>query len=784
MRSAGARAFGFRGRSSGGAGAAPGQVTGLKLTPSSGAMSITWDEPADNGSAITSYVVEANINGAGFSTVGAPSVTSLSHTSLTNGVTHQYRVSAVNGAGTGTASRTETDTPRVISAGPATIASMGTPTQISSANLPQSNNFTAPASAVGAFVVVLSNSPDRFTATYGGAAMETIYHGTAEQYTPGTPDSWSFQTLQIFWIEDATTGTVAVAVDLPAGEHWTGTLAVGAYSVVGLVPAAFRAYSDMEPQWPTSFYSAAASLSVTVDADADAAILSAVIGDENPNAIPAGHTELAAQYAGFGNTQASVMEESPASALVSSTLSASTRGFRNAAGYVVVIGEVPGKDRLRIDPIRFDRVYARTLGTTSRAITFSGAYDGKQPTGIQARVVNFDTGAEVVSWTTIDPAPAEGSWSGALTVPQGSPYRLQVRRLGGSEIVSSDARFGVGIFALSYGQSNIGGMWNNASGAAVRDYAYVNQHFSGSVFSGTEFGWFNPVAPIRGFYDEVATRSGLPIVTIDASVAGSTVGALTTTGPGTRYQAMLDAVAIVGETPEYVVWKEGEADAATGNVNFRANTATLFDQMEASFGLSTGQLKFLVVNLGPSGGSETDANWQQMHDDNAALCAAEARCTYAGTSMDHALADTVHSTVLNYERQAARLGYTLSLVEGDETVSHIFEISTAVRSGSDVIVTVDHGIGTDFVMIDSTSDSRTTGATVTGFELSDDGGSSYTVVTGVRTNSTTITLDASALGTVDRLRYLYGRSPVRTGLVVDNSALQQPLEGVSEMTVT
>ena len=93
----------------------PGAPTGLTATASgTSRINLTWTEPSDDGDAsITGYRIEVSPNGSSSSwsdlvgnTNTNNTTTTYSHTGLSTGTTRHYRVSAINSAGTGTASRT------------------------------------------------------------------------------------------------------------------------------------------------------------------------------------------------------------------------------------------------------------------------------------------------------------------------------------------------------------------------------------------------------------------------------------------------------------------------------------------------------------------------------------------------------------------------------------------------------------------------------------------------------------------------------------------------------
>ena len=89
--------------------AAPNAPTGLTATPTSTQTVLSWIAPANNGSAITAYLIQYSSNGgASWTTItdSVPSITSTTVNGLTDGVTYYFKVAAVNAAGTGAYSAT------------------------------------------------------------------------------------------------------------------------------------------------------------------------------------------------------------------------------------------------------------------------------------------------------------------------------------------------------------------------------------------------------------------------------------------------------------------------------------------------------------------------------------------------------------------------------------------------------------------------------------------------------------------------------------------------------
>lgn len=98
--------------------AAPAQVTGVTANPDDTEMGLSWLAPENNGAAITDYVVEYKLSSE--PTVwttfadGTSTNTTATVTGLTNDSAYDFRVSAVNSAGTGTVSATVSATPSTV----------------------------------------------------------------------------------------------------------------------------------------------------------------------------------------------------------------------------------------------------------------------------------------------------------------------------------------------------------------------------------------------------------------------------------------------------------------------------------------------------------------------------------------------------------------------------------------------------------------------------------------------------------------------------------------------
>lgn len=155
----------------------PGAPTGVAATPGDGQASVTWDAPADGGSAITGYTVTASPGGA-TTAVGGASLSAVV-SGLSNGTTYTFTVSATNAIGTSAASAPST---AVTPSGPP-----DPPTDVSAlaSNGQATVSWTAPASDGGSPITSynVTSTPGSLTATVGGSTLSAVVTGLSN----GTP---------------------------------------------------------------------------------------------------------------------------------------------------------------------------------------------------------------------------------------------------------------------------------------------------------------------------------------------------------------------------------------------------------------------------------------------------------------------------------------------------------------------------------------------------------------------------------------------------------------------
>lgn len=141
-------------------------------------------------------------------------------------------------------------------------------------------------------------------------------------------------------------------------------------------------------------------------------------------------------------------------------------------GYTTVtgIGNAALADGVYIKPDQDGRVFQRSPNGRA-TITLSGIYRGSAAP-IQVLPLDWATGDSVGVWTTIDAAPANGVWTGTITLrSRAGWFKFQTRKViagvPSTHVVTSDVRVGVGEIVMLHGQSTMENMSNDQSGTDV-----------------------------------------------------------------------------------------------------------------------------------------------------------------------------------------------------------------------------------------------------------------------------------------------------------------------------
>ena len=149
----------------------PGAPTGVAATPDDGQASVTWNAPADGGSAITGFTVTASPGG----NIAAVNGSTLSAvvTGLANGTGHTFTVTATNAIGTGEASSpSSTVTPSGPPDAPTGVAAVA-------GDGLAAVSWTASSFDGGSPIISynVTSTPGGLTATVGGSTLSAVVTG-------------------------------------------------------------------------------------------------------------------------------------------------------------------------------------------------------------------------------------------------------------------------------------------------------------------------------------------------------------------------------------------------------------------------------------------------------------------------------------------------------------------------------------------------------------------------------------------------------------------------------
>ena len=435
--------------------------------------------------------------------------------------------------------------------------------------------------------------------------------------------------------------------------------------------------------------------------------------------------------------------------------------------------EIPDLTLTDIEP---GRIFQRQGKDADIVVT--GTYSGVSGT-VEARVVAAGSDAVTVPWTVVDGSPENGLFTGILRqVPQGGWYQLQVRSGITPWVVKKGRnRWGVGMLIACIGQSN------------MREWFHAgNDHQpSPMVMLHREGQWIEPTTAGNGALaagNQLAAALKIPVGLLDYSVNGTGLtpkaewgkGFWLDTGPDGIYRRWVDGVNATGGSVEYVVWMQGEADAARGTVSreeYRTALERLVnDQIRSDIknGSSRPQLPFLMIPLvkRPTG---RDATCQWIRDAQMDALTTIDECHLAALSMDLENRGRQHLAPASYTTLGRRTAQTILYLLGKVPYHRGPAMTTVTRTSERIIdIVIQHRGGTDFTPLSS----------VTGFEVHA-GGQLLPVADVSRWDNHTIRIELE--DTVPKnfsVRYLYGAHPDTSNPVRDNTELRLPLEPFSQ----
>ena len=410
----------------------------------------------------------------------------------------------------------------------------------------------------------------------------------------------------------------------------------------------------------------------------------------------------------------------------------------------------------------------------SAEIVVSGTYRG-QVEAIEARIVRSNTVEEILAWTVIDDAPRNGIFVGELAdVPQGGWYNIQVRsHTDHTVVINAKNKWGVGMLIACLGQSNMKEWFY--TGKDLKAHSLLRK-FSERGWS--KFGLTGNAA--IAFGNRIIDRLGIPVGLMDYSVNGSGLrkeadwgtGYWVDTSPNSIYDRFITGVSDAGGAAEYVIWIQGEADAARGTVskNEYADSLEHFITNQVRSDISNGSghanLPFLIVMMikrpgGKDGPHQDIRNAQRHVVDNIA------DCYLAATTLDLKNHGRQHLTPKAYISMGNRVAQTVLYVLGQETYHRGPGVTNVKQIDNRTIeIAIKHNGGSDFKPA----------LGITGWEIIANG-ASVPIAKIYRHDPQAIRiLLERPLDDKAQIRYLYGAMPDAKNPVLDNSPLSLPLE--------
>jgi len=427
---------------------------------------------------------------------------------------------------------------------------------------------------------------------------------------------------------------------------------------------------------------------------------------------------------------------------------------------------------IQITDFKEGRIFQRkgTIGN----IFISGTYAGL-PGVIEARVLKNGTSEEVVPWTMVDPSPKNGIFLGELSgVPQGGWYNIQVRCKNNPAVSSRGShKWAVGILVACLGQSNMKEWFH--TGTDFNSHPLLRKH--------TEKGWCELGTKGNAaiaFGNRLIERLDVPVGLIDYSVNGSGLrkeadwgtGYWENTEPGAIYNRFLGGISALGGSVEYIIWIQGEADAARGTVTeaeYRTSLESFITkQVRSDIGNGSSQtnLPFLIVMMINRPGGE-DGPHQAIRNAQKYVAENVADCYLAATTLDLENKGRQHLAADAYTTLGRRVSQTVLYILKKEKYYRGPSVTAATRVDRRTIdITIQHRSGTGF----------TPAFGITGWEVLTSE-TSLPVSKIYRYNSETIRIVLkNALSEDVKVRYLYGAMPDAANPVRDNSAMALPLE--------
>ena len=427
---------------------------------------------------------------------------------------------------------------------------------------------------------------------------------------------------------------------------------------------------------------------------------------------------------------------------------------------------------LAVNDFEDGRIFQR-IGQ-SADIVVSGTYSG-QMEAIEARVVRNNTIEEIVPWTVIDSALRNGIFVGKLTdVPQGGWYNVQVRSHDDHTVFSNGQhQWGVGMLIACLGQSN------------MKEWFYTGNDLVAHPLlrKFSDRGWSK--LGVQGnaaiaFGNRIIDRLGIPVGLLDYSVNGSGLrkeadwgtGYWEDTSPGSIYNRFISGISDAGGAAEFVIWIQGEADAARGTVTEDEYASSLkhFITKQVRSDIANGSnrehLPFLVVMMIKRPGGKDEPH-QAIRNAQRHVVETVADCYLAATTLDLKNHGRQHLKPKAYVSMGNRVAQTVLYVLGQEIYHRGPSVADVKQiDGRTIEIRIKHNGGND---LKPASD-------ITGWQVIADG-VAVPIKEVYRHDFQTIRIIIEhPLADKAIIHYLYGAMPDVNRPVLDNSPMSLPLE--------
>ena len=437
-----------------------------------------------------------------------------------------------------------------------------------------------------------------------------------------------------------------------------------------------------------------------------------------------------------------------------------------------VAAPIPTLPAITLTDFADGRIFQRR--ENSADIVISGSYSGPVE-AIEARVVQDDTRVEIVPWTVIDPSPGSGIFVGQLAkVPQGGWYNLHVRSQNDTSVIAQGKhRWGVGMLIACLGQSNMNEWFHTGNDLKAHP---LLRTFSGQSWS--ELGTKGNAA--ISFGNRIIERLGIPVGLLDYAVNGSGLrkeadwgtGYWADTAPGSIYNRFIGGVSATGGLLEYVIWIQGEADAAKDTVTREeyAFSLTHFIKDQVRIDIANGSqrehLPFLVVMMIKRPGGK-DAPHQDIRNAQKQVVETVADCYLAATTLDLENHGRQHLKPQAYISMGNRVAQAVLHIVGKEEYHRGPQVvHTRQIDDRTVEIKIQHNGGNDIKPASG----------ISGWEIIANG-EQIPIQEVYRHDAQTIRIVTQHPITEQAsIRYLYGAMPDVNYPVLDNSPLSLPLE--------